>query len=157
MTFTIQTKFSVGDVVKVKEGHEYGGTVFTIDSIDIQCFGVGEKRSQNQYIQYHGLVRNHTSWSYYEEELEKSTEDRTGLTWNVKEGLVILLDGEEWTIIDIKHTSTGGGQDYMGGPIDPGIPHTWLYLESKAAVKKTIELRDDQPVRVVGRKRKTFI
>ena len=150
MTIIINTKYALGDSMQVISG-EWKGKRFKVKDISLLWnYPDGE-----QFIKYSGLIKRGAAWSFYESQVEKIDCDFTGLTWDVKEGDVILLDSKEWTITNID-IDVETGHAYMGSPIETYGSTTTLKLKCSGEERNYI-LEDDIPVKVVGHKEKTFV
>ncbi len=139
----IDTQFSIGEVVKVKNDPDFPGVKFKIEACTIHWYYPEGKL----FLKYSGLVKKNDSRSFYEPMLEKCTDNLDGYTWDISEGDIVIVNEKEWTVIDIKKEQKTG---------EPYREARMLILERD---RKNIEyiLNDRQSIKKVGHKQKTFV
>ena len=153
MIATYNTKFDIGDTVKVRNG-EWQNVDFCITDIEVTLSYPKEKNSIYPLVKYHGMVRQGTSWQFGESQLERANVDLSHCTFEVEEGDVIRLHDGDWTIIDVKKDRETG-QPYMGGPVET-YSVTITFTLQQANEVTTMVYDPDTPMMVVGHKRKTY-
>lgn len=159
MTICIETKFSVGDTVKVKyadhyedgEHGIYAGACFVIDAVKVSC-----RRGQypDEHIEYFGMVAKNTSWRFLGDQLVTIEPIQGRLSYALEIGDVVIIEDARWVVIDAEDKFEMLQPNYMGGRSEKGPTTRRMIVRPEAGGEDgALTQTERQGYAVVGHRR----